>query len=158
MTRSPYAPPTARVSDPPQVRGPAPTAVRRAAQFLWASFVLSVALGGMYLVGAVPSPSLVVDVATTLLTAAVIALIAAKVRAGRNWARWVFVAMYIFGSVMFALLFIVMPQEFLSLPGPMQVLGLLQFTLQTCALVLMFTPASRQWFRALHAAASPSAS
>ena len=153
MPRSPYAAPTARISDPPQVRGPTPTSARRAAQFLWVSFVLSVALGALYLVGAVPSANLTVDVATTFVTAALIALIAAKVGAGRNWARWLFVLIYILGSAGFSVLFIVMPQEFLSLPRLLQLSGLVQIILQTCALILMFTRASRQWFKAPYAAA-----
>jgi hypothetical protein len=111
----------------------------------------------LYLVGAVSSANLTVDVVTTFVTAALIALIAAKVGAGRNWARWLFVVIYILGSVMFTVVLIVMPQEFLSLPGLLQVSALVQFILQTYALVLMFTRASRQWFKALYVPASPSA-
>lgn len=157
MSQTPYAPPTARVSDPPEVRGPIPASVRRAAQFLWVSVVLSAALGGLYFVGAVPSANFLVDAVTAVVTAAVIALIAAKVSAGRNWARWLFVVIYILGSVMFGVLVVLMPQAFLSLPGLLQVSALVQFALQTSALVLMFTRPSRQWFSATHVAASPTA-
>ena len=153
MARSPYAPPTARISDPQEVRGPIPTSARRAAQFLWASFALSLVLGALYLLGAVPSPNLTLDVATTFGTAALIALIATKVGAGRKWARWLFVVIYVLGSAGFSVLFIVMPQEFLSLPRLLQLSGLVQIILQTCALILMFTRASRQWFKAPYAAA-----
>ena len=146
MTRTPYAPPAARVSDPPQVRGPTPPSVRRAAQFLWASFVLAAALGVLHLAGAVPSANSTVDAITAMVSAALIALIAAKVGAGRNWARWLYVAIYLLGSAMSVVLLIFMPQAFLSLPGPLQASALVQLLLQTCALVLMFTPASRRWF------------
>jgi hypothetical protein len=156
MANSPYAPPAARVSDPLELRGPRPLSVRRAAQFLWASFVLSVASGMLYLAGALPTPNLTADVVTTISTAGLIALIAAKVGAGRSWARWLFVAIYVLGSMMFAVILTFTPQAFLSLPALGQVLGLVQFGLQTCALVLMFSRASRQWFNIPHATASAS--
>ena len=156
MAQTPYAPPAARVSDPPEARGPVPASLRRAARFLWASFVLSVALAGLYLVDAVPSGNSTVDSVTTIVTAALIALIAVKVGAGRNWARWLFLVIYILGSVMFGVVLIVMPQAFLSMPGLLQVSALAQFTVQTCALVLMFTRPSRRWFQAPRAAASAS--
>lgn len=134
-----------------------PWSARRAAQLLWTSFVLSVAVGVLFLVGTLPTANLTVDVATTFLTAGLIALIAAKAGSGRNWARWLFVAIYVLGFISFAVLLTVMPQEFLSMPGLMQISALVQFVLQTCALVLMFTRASRQWFSASYATASASA-
>jgi hypothetical protein len=123
-----------------------PTSVRRAAQLLWASFILSAALGGLYLVGAVASVNLLADVASAFVACVLIALIATKVGAGRNWARWLFVVIYILGSAMYLVLAVLMPEVFLSLPGLLQVSALVQFTLQTGALVLMFTRPSRQWF------------
>ncbi len=76
-----------------------------------------------------------------------------KSRRGAHWARWLFVVIYALGSAGFSVLFIVMPQEFLSLPIVMQACGLIQVVLQTCALILMFSRASRQWFNAPYAVA-----
>jgi hypothetical protein len=157
MAQTPYAPPRARVSDSPEARGPKPASVRRAVQLLWISAVLSAALAGLYLVGAVPSVNYVVDAVTAAITSAVTALIAWKIGSGRNWARWLFVVIFILGSLMFVALLMFVPQAFLSLPGLLQASAVVQFGLQTSALILMFMGASGQWFRARPVAISPSA-
>jgi len=125
-----------------------PTSLRRAGQLLWVCVALSVVLAVLYLAGAVKSPSVAAEVITMIVTAAILALLAVKIGAGRNWARWVFAVMYVFGSLVFALAVIVAPQAFLALSAIQQASGVVQFGLQTAVLVLTFVRASRQWFAA----------
>jgi len=157
MSQTPYAPPTARVSEPPEVLHPKPTSVRRAVVCLWISVALTAALTAFQLVGVVATAEIVQIAVTGVVTAGLLALIAAKLAAGRGWARWLFMALYVFGSLMFVISVLLVPQVFLSTPALLQASAVVQFALQTAALVLMFTHASRQWFKAPHAESVPSA-
>jgi len=136
---------------------PIPISVRRAVICLWISVVLAAALTAWQLVGFVATADAVAAAVTGVLTAAVLALVAVKVGAGRGWARWLFLIGYILGSFLFIVFALLAPQMFFSLPALQQASGVAQFALQTSALVLMFTRASRQWFRGPHTARVTSA-
>jgi hypothetical protein len=99
------------------------------------------------LIGILPTANVIQDAATGFITAGVLALVAAKLNIGRGWARWLFLFLYIIGSLISAVLVMLAPQVFIALPTLLQVSGIAQFALQTVALVLMFTRASRRWFR-----------
>ena len=141
MSETPYAPPTARVADPDAPRPPKPTSVRRAAVCLWISVAVTV-------VSAVFHASILTsaDVVTLAITAGLLALVAAKVSAGRSWARWLFLVVWILGALSGVAVVVLAPQAFLAWPGTVQAIAVLQFAIQTSALVLLFTRASREWF------------
>ena len=123
-----------------------------AAVCLWISAGVAVIGTGAYLIGLLESPDILNTTIVGLVTAALLGLIAAKIDAGRNWARWLFVVVYVFGSLYTSfVLLLLAPQAFRSLPLVMQGSALVQFVLQTTALVLLFTSASRQWFKAKRA-------
>ena len=148
MSPSPYAPPAATVSDPAQARGPVPASLRRAAQLLWVSIALTVVLMTLYFTGVVKSVNLSAELATTFITVLLMVPIALMVRAGIGWVRWAFAVMFAFGTVMFALLVIITPAVFTSLSVVQQISALIQFAVQTWAVVLMFVRTSREWFAA----------
>ena len=146
MPQTPYDPPSAPVADPVHAASPKPTAVKRAVQCLWISVALTLVQGMPQLASA--APGAVVTIALTLvLTIGLLSLIAAKVGAGRSWARWVFLAIFLFGAVTLIATVLLTPQVFRTMPVLLQISEALQFVLQAGALILMFTPAAREWFR-----------
>ena len=134
-----------------------PPSIRRAVICLWISVLLTAALTALQLFGLTANANVVVTALTGVITAALLALVAAKVTTRRGWARWLFVVLYILGSFTFIVSVLLAPKMFLSLPVLLQTSGVVQFALQTASLVLMFASTSRQWFKAPHAATSPSA-
>ena len=90
-----------------------------------------------------------------LTTAGLLALIAATTNAGRGWARWLFVVLYGIGTLTSIVLAVVAPAMFLALPTILKTNIIVQFVLQTTALVFMFTGASRHWFKSKHVDATP---
>ena len=123
-----------------------PLSVRCAVTCMWISVVLAVIIAVLQFVGILPSANRVVVAATGIVTPAVLSLVAAKVSTGRNWARWLFIALCFMGSLLFMVSAVFAPQAFLLLPTPLQASGIVQCALQTVAAVLLFTRASRQWF------------
>lgn len=152
MSETPYAPPSARVADPEAQRPVRPVSVYRATLCLWVS--AAVAVVSLILLAKIVTTA---DVVIAGISAALLALAAAKVGAGRQWARWLFVAIWILGSFSGMVMLALAPQAFLALPGTVQAIGILQYALQTGALVLLFTRPSREWFSAQHAASTADA-
>jgi hypothetical protein len=114
-------------------------------------------LAGAHLIGVLATPDVVQATITAAIAAGLLTLVAVNVSGGRGWARWLYVGVYLFGSFTFVVFLVLAPQAFLSMPMPDQVSAGAQLLLQTVALVLMFTRASRQWFKAPHVEPSPSA-
>ena len=125
-----------------------PSSVRQSVDCLWLSAGIAAVLALLQLAGVLPTPDLKAAVATGLITIALLALVCVKVGAGRNWARWFFVGIYVLGSVSFAVSALLWTQAFLSLPPLLKFSAIGQFALQTAALVLMFTKPANAWFRA----------
>jgi len=90
-----------------------------------------------------------------LTTVGFLALVAAKISAGRGWARWTFAVIYVIGTLWSTVLAFVAPAMFRALPTILQANILAQFVLQTAALVLIFTGTSRHWFKSKHVGATP---
>lgn len=157
MSQTPYAPPNAQLSDPPELKRPKPTSLRRAITCLWISVALTVVLAGAHLIGALGAPDIVPATVTAAIAAGLLTIVAVNVSGGRGWARWLYVVVYVFGSFTFMVFFVQAPQAFLSMPMPDQFSAAAQFLLQTVALVLMFTRTSRLWFKDPHVEPSPRA-
>jgi glucan phosphoethanolaminetransferase (alkaline phosphatase superfamily) len=125
-----------------------PKSLRAAVLCLWLSVgivaLITLATWANVL-GLISTPSLTVN---NLLTLALLVLIAFNIGAGRGWARWLFAVVYVLGALMTLYLVLFVPQSFRSMPTLLQVTGLLQLVLQTAAMVLVFVPASTQWFTA----------
>jgi hypothetical protein len=152
MPQTPYTPPEARVSDPLEQYQPKPLSVRRAAMCLWTSAALIGVLTTLQLVGAVSTADLGATAGIGLTTFALLGFVAEKIRAGRGWARWLFLVIYVVGSLGFMALVLFAPQIVLAQPVMWQASNTMQFALQTAALAFMFTRASREWFKTPHAA------
>jgi glucan phosphoethanolaminetransferase (alkaline phosphatase superfamily) len=126
----------------------APQAVRAAVACLWlsAAIVAVVTLAVWAQLGGVANtPSLMVN---NLLTLALLALIAFQISTGRGWARWLLAVLYVLGTAATLYLLLFVPASFRTQPTLLQATGLVQLALQTAAMVLVFLPASGQWFKA----------
>ena len=147
MSETPYSPPRARVSDPLEERQPRPLSVTRAAMFLWISAAGTGLLTVLQLIGVIPTDNLGATAAIGLVSFAVLGFIAEKLRTGRGWVRWLFLAIYVFGSLGFVASLILASEAFFSQPLLLQGSAAIQLALQTAALVFMFQRASATWFR-----------
>jgi hypothetical protein len=121
-----------------------PAAVVRAVTLLWAS----IGLGLLWLI--VDPTSALYDaeapvggtVVLLALSIAFLAFLTVKISAGRNWARIVFLVMFVVSMVPTVLLF---ADGFQQSPGG-GVVSLVQMALQIYALLLLFTDPGRRWF------------
>ena len=134
-----------------------PASIQRAAICLWISAGLALLVTLAQVTGFVQTAgaSVGLTAVTGLGTAGLLALMAAKISVGRSWARWLFVVIYVLGSLTSAVLVLAAPAVFRALPTVLQVSMILQTLLQTAALVLIFTSTSRHWFKSGHGAAAP---
>lgn len=156
-TRNPYAAPTAVVDDAPTPETlPFHPQVRRACIFMWISFVLglltlpgelkrqSVAAGSAaFHIGIV-----VGAIISLLITAGILWWITAKLRAGRNWMRWV---LNILTAISIALIPLLWDNFSVAYGGlmsrPLEAAAtLIQLVLNVISLVLINTPSAREWF------------
>jgi hypothetical protein len=108
-------------------------------------------LGWVPLVGSTPG----MTVSIGLVTASLLGFVAASVSARRSWVRWLFAVVYVLGTLGTVALVVLTPAVFRALPIVLQANMVAQFTLQTAALLLMFTSTSRQWFSTKHVEAAP---
>ena len=86
-------------------------------------------------------------VISNFTTAGLLVLCALKIGDGRNWARWLLLALFVLGSLVLPLAIIFAPQMLRATPTLFTVVGVIQFAIQTAALVLVFLPRSRPWFQ-----------
>lgn len=145
MSEKPYAPPTARVLDAQSPSPPKPLSVKHAVVCLWISVAVTVASAGFHV-----NILTAADVVVLAVTACLLAVVAAKVAARRGWARWLFLVVWILGSLSGIVVIVLAPRAFLAWPHTVQGIAVLQFAIQTVALLLLFTRASREWFRVSH--------
>jgi hypothetical protein len=118
---------------------------------LWISAAITGLLTALHLFGVMPTSDLGATVAIGLTTFALMGFIAEKIRAGRGWARWLFLVLYVVGLFGFIVSALFAPQGFFSQPVVLQGSAVAQLALQTAALVLLFSRDSREWFRTAHA-------
>jgi hypothetical protein len=123
-----------------------PRTVQRAVLYLAASAIWATVMLGALWVRLIPPPpgsSNVVNVISVL----VLALATWKIASGRGWARWLFIVMYVLGSLGGALTSLLRPELFRVLPSMMIASAVIQLVLQTIAVALLFMRGSREWFR-----------
>ena len=157
MSPTPYAPPAARVIDPAERLLPKPLWIKLAVACLWISLGLTIAMAVPQLLGLVASAVFVNVGLTVIATAVLLWFVATQISSGHGWVRWLYVVLYLFGTFGFIVSILFAPEMFLSLPVPRQAVDVVQFMLQTSALVLMFTPASQKWFTSTHTATTSDA-
>lgn len=129
-----------------------PKPIQQAVICLWVSAGLVALLTVVSWTGALGIPSGVEPMVTNLISFLLLALVAMKVSAGRNWARWLFAVIYTLGSLMLLVSLLLAPQVFSSFPMVLLGSTIAQFALQTVALVLLFIGTSSQWFKSRGAA------
>ncbi len=123
-----------------------PLSVTLAERLLWISAAITMLLTIVAYIGLLPFRNSGGTVISNLTTIAFLVLCATKIKAGRNWARWLMLAVFLLGSLMLPLA-LVFSLAALSLPGFLVVVGMFQFVIQLSALVLVIIPASGVWFR-----------
>jgi hypothetical protein len=156
---NPYAPPEAPVSDPDAPAGPCPH-VELASRLLWISFGISLLDDVMRIIEAPPGiarvAGIVGGVIGTAVGAALLYWITSKLRAGRNWMRWLYTALNVMGWLSMAIFWDFFLPYFRALEGDW--LAILSAVLQTIAgfvaVLLLHTTTSREWFRARGSAAA----
>jgi len=124
-----------------------PSPVVVAKRLLWIPAGITVFFTVMAYIGLLPFRITNGAVISNFITAAFLALCAAKIRAGRNWARWLMLIIFALGGLMTPLLLILIPQMLHSMPALLIVIAVLQFVIQGAALVLVFVSGSRVWFQ-----------
>jgi hypothetical protein len=134
-----------------------PLSVRKAVICLWISVGLGLLMTMAQVTSLVPKvgASTSVTAVIGLTTAGLLALIAVKTNAGQGWARWLFVVLYVIGTLTSIALAVVAPAMFIALPTILQANIIVQFVLQTLALVFMFTSTSRHWSKSKRVGAAP---
>lgn len=146
MNPNPYAPPQAHVTDAPPDTGQEferPITVRVAAWLLWLSLAVFVV---SFLIriksAAFPAGSLKMAIATTVLNVAVSLWLNLKIVAGRNWARIVWLVLFLIGVLLTAALFLTVLRKNIANP-----LLFLQGLVSMVTAVLLLTPSAGRWFR-----------
>jgi len=146
MNHNPYAPPKAVVADP--VIDPAPFSrpheVTLAARLLWVALALGALSFMVDSVRAASGGSLpLAAVVISLLTLGLLGWLTHKIAHGRNWARIVFLIMFVVGVPIF----------FLQLPAMLErsvfatAISVAISILQIVALYLVFIGVGARWFR-----------
>jgi hypothetical protein len=124
-----------------------PSFVIAAERLLWLSAAIAALFTMAAYVGLLPFKIPGVAVVSNVITVAFLALCAVKIGVGRNWARWAMLVFFVLGFLMLPLAMIIAPQAMWLMPTLLVVFGFIQCVIQLTALVLVFMPASRIWFR-----------
>jgi hypothetical protein len=132
-----------------------PQSIRAAVMCLRLSAAVAAVLTLLPLLGVLPltGATAIATAITGFVTVGLLALVAAKINAGRGWARWLSAVIYTLGSFIFVLGSLLEPRTFSVLPTSSKVSAAVQFAIQTAALICVFLPGSRAWFA--RAAAKP---
>jgi len=146
---NPFQPPRASL-DVPIERGPRPRRVKLAVGILVASLGLNVLLAAAPWIGLmplIPGETVWSDASGTLFNIALLGLLAQKMWQGRNWARWFFLVLGVFGLLGIVSMLALVPAVSKVLSGLRLAGALVQTMLQCAVVVLAFTGESRAWFR-----------
>ena len=123
-----------------------PVSLRRAIAVLWASVVVSVAVCALEVHHAIEPPDVAVSVAEASIEVLVMAFIAVTMGGRGGWVRWLFAGYYVLASLTLIGELTIAADVFFAQPLLLQALRAVEFTLQTSALIFMFTSSSRRWF------------
>jgi hypothetical protein len=124
-----------------------PSFVIAAERLLWLSATIAALFTIAASVGLLSLEIPGVVVVSNVIPVAILALCAVKIGIGRNWARWLMLVFFLLGLLMLSLAVTIAPQALLSMPTQLVVFGVTQCVMQLAAVVLVFMPASRIWFR-----------
>lgn len=148
---NPYAPPATRTADP-EVLPPDPAGRPRqvvvAVWLLWIAFATSVLAPVLAAWREPEEDGYLMLIATNLLALAVAVLLNVYIYRGRNWARLIFLLLYVAAVVLTALAALFFPDAGMLGAGVEEiVLNLLTYTLDLAALMLLYTGPGARWFR-----------
>jgi protein-S-isoprenylcysteine O-methyltransferase Ste14 len=141
--QDPYAKPAAAVSDPPEPQHafPKPAQVRTAIVLLWVTFALAFPMMAFEFDKLSGAGEIAFLGAFTGAMLALAAFLNVKISEGRNWARWVYLAITILGLVSYAF-----PDATKSMSVVEVALAVASFVLTGATLYLIFTKPGALWF------------
>ena len=152
-----YAPPQAPVADvEAPSAGPCPH-VELVCRLLWISFAASL-IGNLVKIVLAPSTAvMIVTIIGSLIGAAigylVLSWIARKLRAGRNWMRWLYTTISVAGWLSIALFWDFFRNVFRAMSYDSILSTVVSSLIGIAIIILLHTPVTRAWFRAQAAAA-----
>src|SRR5258706_1715424 len=133
--------------------------VRAAVLCSWISVGLALALTVVQLNVHAGTAFRVFYAVTGIFTAVLLTVLAVLLTTGRGWARWLFLAIYLYGVFEFvkAIPYMASLSSLISsLISPLDLgSGVAQLVLQTTALVLTFTTTARRWYKENSLAPAP---
>jgi hypothetical protein len=124
-----------------------PRSVEKAERLLWWLAAITGFLTFIICMGLLTLRHPVVTVLSNLVRIAFLCMTAAKIGEGRNWARWLFLFVSSIDFIIKALTLVLMPQVLRSVPPFLLVVTHIGSGIELWALILMFRPESRVWFR-----------
>ena len=144
---NPYETPQAEVelADDSVVRAERPKSVERAAALIAISLALGVVKFGIDFGMLASTGGMGAAIAGFVIAIAVVGLLAYLAWAGKSWARLVFVVLFVLGLIPTAFFIFVEIERSITLA----MLSLFQLVAQFAASILLYVPASNQWYRAL---------
>ncbi len=120
-----------------------PAAIGWATGLLWASLAIGVVKTPLNWAYFTSRTSAAFTICTAIFTFAILGFLIWKLGQGRNWARIVFLVLFLFGIVPY--LFVVRSEFARSLASG--TLSIVQFVPQAVGLFLIFTSPGKQWFQ-----------
>jgi hypothetical protein len=145
LENNPYSPPKTVVADPLEVLAPRERTpqVRRMMWLLWMSFGLSL-LGVLFAMRELAAlPYVGVVIGTIVVVYGIYLLFTIKIGQGRNWARILFLVLFLTGLPFF----LVSMKQAVTTDRFAALLGLVQTALQFGAVYYMFFTPAKLWFR-----------
>jgi hypothetical protein len=154
VPQNPYAPPVAAVADfIAPAPGPCPH-VELACRLVWASLGLSVLRNVVKIFTTPPGATMVGMIIGGVLGAgigfAVWSWVTRKLRAGRNWMRWLYTALSVAGWLSLGIFWNFFRAAYGLMSGDwfMILTIVVNSLIGVAVVVLLHTPATREWFRA----------
>lgn len=143
MAHDPFAPPQASL-EVDDDRDPVPRRVAAAVMAVIAGAVTAFALkaGTAFGAGGTSTP---VELVPALIPLLALGLLAWKIFAGHDWARWILAAFL--GLTAMWWVYYLSAAGFVPMPRSLVAASVIQFALNLVACVLLFTGEARKWFR-----------
>ncbi len=128
-----------------------PQPVRVACALVWTAAALGLLLNVALMFGYVTLPGagqgLLLQSFSALFSFALLGLLAVKMRAGRNWARWLFAVLVALGVLGILMTTMLAGQLMNAMPAIVWISGAVNTALQLVALFLVFRGEGAAWFR-----------
>jgi hypothetical protein len=145
MTSNPYAPPNAPVGDAPREAVSRNNAVWNACSLIWVSFGISVFTALLNVKDRDPGAGVGGLVVACLIGGAITYWLVSKLKAARNWARWLITVLTLAGDCAIPLFWNVYARIYAGHPLKVMVFSV-NVALNIVIIVLLNSSSARTWF------------